>query len=71
VQVGSEFFLQKNDMDESDKGEEMSLMEYVSNNGEIMVNNGESNGIRAAGLCFGLKNAAVLKSPNSEPKSIY
>jgi hypothetical protein len=25
----------------------------------------------AAGLCFGLKNAAVLKSPNSEPESIY
>jgi hypothetical protein len=24
-----------------------------------------------AGLCFGLKNAAVLKSPNSEPESIY
>jgi hypothetical protein len=23
------------------------------------------------GLCFGLKNAAVLKSPNSEPESIY
>jgi hypothetical protein len=25
----------------------------------------------AAGLCFRLKNAAVLKSPNSEPESIY
>ena len=25
----------------------------------------------AAGLYFGLKNAAVLKSPNSEPESIY
>jgi hypothetical protein len=25
----------------------------------------------AAGLCFDLKNAAVLKSPNSEPESIY
>jgi hypothetical protein len=25
----------------------------------------------AAGLCFGLKNVAVLKSPNSEPESIY
>src|SRR3984957_2497576 len=25
----------------------------------------------AAGLCFGLKNAAVLKSPNFEPESIY
>jgi hypothetical protein len=25
----------------------------------------------AAGLCFGLKNAAVLKSSNSEPESIY
>jgi hypothetical protein len=25
----------------------------------------------AAGLCFGLKNATVLKSPNSEPESIY
>ena len=24
-----------------------------------------------AGLCFRLKNAAVLKSPNSEPESIY
>jgi hypothetical protein len=34
--VGSEIFLQKNDMDESDKGEEMSLMEEVSNNGEKM-----------------------------------
>jgi hypothetical protein len=29
-------FLQKNDMDESGKGEEMSLMEEVSNNGEKM-----------------------------------
>jgi hypothetical protein len=27
VLVGSEIFLQKNDMDKSDKGEEMSLME--------------------------------------------
>jgi hypothetical protein len=25
----------------------------------------------AAGLCFRLKNVAVLKSPNSEPESIY
>jgi hypothetical protein len=25
----------------------------------------------AAGLCFDLKNAAVLKSPNSEPEIIY
>jgi hypothetical protein len=25
----------------------------------------------AAGLYFGLKNAAVLKSPNYEPESIY
>jgi hypothetical protein len=25
----------------------------------------------AAGLCFRPKNAAVLKSPNSEPESIY
>jgi hypothetical protein len=25
----------------------------------------------AAGLCFGLKNFVVLKSPNSEPESIY
>jgi hypothetical protein len=25
----------------------------------------------AVGLCFGLKNVAVLKSPNSEPESIY
>ena len=25
----------------------------------------------AAGLCFRRKNAAVLKSPNSEPESIY
>jgi hypothetical protein len=25
----------------------------------------------AAGLYFGLKNVAVLKSPNSEPESIY
>jgi hypothetical protein len=25
----------------------------------------------AAGLYFGLKNATVLKSPNSEPESIY
>jgi hypothetical protein len=25
----------------------------------------------AAGLCFGLKNVAVLKSPNYEPESIY
>jgi hypothetical protein len=24
----------------------------------------------ATGLCFGLNNAAVLKSPNSEPESI-
>jgi hypothetical protein len=23
------------------------------------------------GSCFGLKNAAVLKSPNSEPESIH
>jgi hypothetical protein len=31
------------------------------------------NNIQAttAGLCFGLKNAVVLKSPNSEPESIY
>jgi hypothetical protein len=27
--------------------------------------------LTATGLCFGLKNAAVLKSPNSEPESIY
>jgi hypothetical protein len=27
--------------------------------------------VTAAGLCFGLKNVAVLKSPNSEPESIY
>src|ERR1700678_1074043 len=27
--------------------------------------------LTAAGLCFRLKNAAVLKSPNSEPESIY
>jgi hypothetical protein len=27
--------------------------------------------LTAAGLYFGLKNAAVLKSPNSEPESIY
>ena len=27
--------------------------------------------LTAAGLCFHLKNAAVLKSPNSEPESIY
>jgi hypothetical protein len=26
-QAGSNFFLQKNEMDESDKGEEMNLME--------------------------------------------
>jgi hypothetical protein len=25
----------------------------------------------AAGLCFGLKNVAVLKSPNYEPESIH
>jgi len=25
----------------------------------------------AVGLCFRLKNVAVLKSPNSEPESIY
>jgi hypothetical protein len=27
--------------------------------------------LTAAGLCFGLNNVAVLKSPNSEPESIY
>jgi hypothetical protein len=27
--------------------------------------------LTAVGLYFGLKNAAVLKSPNSEPESIY
>jgi len=31
--VGLEFFA-KNDMDECDKGEEMNVIEYVSNNGE-------------------------------------
>ena len=62
-------------MDECDKGEEMSLMEEVSNNGEIFS--------RlfyflffiffiAAGLYFGLKNVVVLKSPNSEPeRNVY
>jgi hypothetical protein len=27
--------------------------------------------LTSAGLYFGLKNVAVLKSPNSEPESIY
>jgi hypothetical protein len=27
--------------------------------------------LTAVGLYFGLKNVAVLKSPNSEPESIY
>jgi hypothetical protein len=62
-------------MEESDEGEEMSLMEYVSNNGEkisiLFFFFFFFFFFTAAGLCFGLKNDAVLKSPNSEPESIY
>jgi hypothetical protein len=35
---GVKKFLPKNDMDECDKGQEMSLMESVSNNGEKFCN---------------------------------
>jgi hypothetical protein len=39
-------FLQKNDMDKSDKGEEINLMEYVSNNGEKWVTEKGAGGVR-------------------------
>jgi hypothetical protein len=55
---GVNFFFLKNDMDECDKGKEMSLMEWVSIFFFFFF--------IAAGLYFG-KNVAVLKSPNSEP----
>ena len=32
---------------------------------------GDEMSLTAAGLCFGLKNVVVLKSPNSEPESVY
>jgi hypothetical protein len=54
-------------MDECDKGEEMNLMEYVSNNGE-KISRIFFFFFTAAGLYFGMKNDAVLKSPNFEPK---
>ena len=48
--------LPKNDMVESDEGEEMNPMEQVSNNGEIFL---------PAELYFGLKNNAERKCPNA------
>jgi hypothetical protein len=52
-------------MEESDEGEEMSLMKL------LLLLLFYFYFFTAAGLCFGLKNDAVLKSPNSEPESIY
>jgi hypothetical protein len=59
--VGSKI-LSKNDMDESDKGREMNPMEYVSNNGE--KNSRFFFFLRPTELYSGLKNTAVMKSPN-------
>jgi hypothetical protein len=48
-------------MDESDKGREMNPMEWVSNNGEKIS---RLFFFIPAELYSGLKNTAVMKSPN-------
>jgi hypothetical protein len=49
-------------MDECDKGEEMNPMEYVSNNGEKISRHFFFTPTK---LYSGLKNSAVMKSPNA------